>query len=317
MSIANPCSRSLLTGDIFGAICYKLVSLLFLVTLLPGSILFFSPGIAESAMNTDGKSPKRAILLVAFGASVPEAGTAFDEIEKRVREKYKNTEIRWAFTSKIIRSRLAAEGKNPDSPETALAKLMSEGYTQAAVLSLHVVPGEEFEYLQTNAAHFAEMDGGFEKVLVARPLLGNYDDMVRVAEILSRQFAPHGENEGVIFIGHGNGRHPSDAIYAAMNSNMMDRDKRFFVGTVEGHPTPDQIVPKLQAAQIRKVKLVPLLTIAGDHVRKDIAGDEPGSWKSILSKNGIESEILFSGLAQNPDIVSVWLDHLEEVISKM
>jgi len=296
---------------------HMLLLLLFLVPLLAGLILYFSPGIAESAMKTEGESPKKAILLVAFGTSVPEAATAFDEIEKRVREKYKDTEIRWALTSKIIRSKPSAQGKNLDSPEIALSRLMGEGYKEVAVLSLHVVPGQEFEELERNALQFAGMSGGFEKVVVARPLLGNYDDMTRVAGILSRRFTPEGESEGVVFIGHGNGRHPSDAIYGAMNSYMTDLDKRFFVGTVEGHPTPDQIVPKLRAAQIRKVRLVPLMTIAGDHVRKDIAGDDPGSWKSILAKNGIEGEALFSGLAQNPDIVSVWLDHLEDAISKL
>jgi sirohydrochlorin cobaltochelatase len=97
----------------------------------------------------------------------------------------------------------------------------------------------------------------------------------------------------------------------------MDRDKRLFAGTVEGHPAPDQILPKLQAAKIRRVRLVPLMTVAGDHVRKDISGDKPGSWKSVLAKSGIDSESLLSGLAQNSEIVSVWLDHLEDIISRL
>jgi sirohydrochlorin cobaltochelatase len=268
-------------------------------------------------MRTDGKPFQRAILLVAFGTCVPDAAKAFDEIEKRVREKYRDTEIRWAFTSKTIRARLAAQGKSMDSPEAVLSGLMSEGYTQAAVLSLHVVPGQEFQNLESNATHFAGIKGGFEKILVARPLLGNHDDMIRVTDILSRQFTPHGEKEGVLFIGHGNSRHSSDAIYVAMNAHMADQGKRLFVGTIEGHPSPDQLLPKLQAAKIRSVRLVPLMVVAGDHVRKDIAGDDPSSWKSILSNNGIECEALLDGLARNPEIVTVWLDHLEDVVSRL
>jgi sirohydrochlorin cobaltochelatase len=261
--------------------------------------------------------PQKAILLVAFGTSVPEAAKAFGEIETRVREKYKDTEIRWAFTSKTIRSRSAALGKSVDSPETALSRLMSEGYTHAAVLSLHVVPGKEFHDLYRNAMCFAGMSGGFEKLVVARPLLGNYEDMARVADILSHGFTPLLPGEGVVFIGHGNRRHPSDAIYVAMNSLLLDRDKRLFVGTVQGHPTPDQILAKLRDAGISRVRLVPLMTVAGDHVRKDIAGDGAGSWKSILSNSGIDCEPLFNGLAQNPEIVSVWLEHLEDIVSRL
>jgi sirohydrochlorin cobaltochelatase len=43
-----------------------------------------------------------------------------------------------------------------DSPETAFAKLMEDGYTHVAVLSLHTIPGEEFHelYLKSAFSHF-------------------------------------------------------------------------------------------------------------------------------------------------------------------
>lgn len=258
-------------------------------------------------------SPKKAILVVAFGTSVPEASKALDEIDAVVREKYQGAEIRWAYTSRTIRSRLAAQGKHFDSPETALAKLMDEGFTHVALLSLHVVPGEEFHDLYRNATRFSQM--GFERVTVARPLLGNYDDMFRVSAILSKKHAALEPGEGVLFIGHGNARHPSDAIYIAMNSLLMDLGP-FYAGTVQGHPAPAELLPKLKAAKLRKVKLIPLMTVAGDHARKDMAGDDPESWKSVLSQNGIECEALFRGLAQEHEIVQVWLDHLEEAFAK-
>ncbi len=257
-------------------------------------------------------------MLVAFGTDNPEASRAFGEIEKRVREKYSGVEVRWAFSSVTMRSRLAAAGKPVDSPETALSRLMDAGYNQVALLSLHVVHGMEFEQLARNAAQFAGMSGGFQKILTARPLLGNHVDMSRVARILCRRHDPRTEpGTGVVFIGHGNKRHHSDAVYMAMNALCNSCDKRVFVGTVEGHPNPDELIPALQAAGIRRVRLVPLMTVAGGHVRKDMAGDGPQSWKSILEKNEIVSEPLFSGLAEDPDIVSIWLEHLDEVFSKL
>ncbi|MGA2224331.1 MAG: sirohydrochlorin cobaltochelatase [Syntrophobacteraceae bacterium] len=69
-----------------------------------------------------GGTSKKAILLVAFGTSVPEAARAFGEIEKRVREKYPGIEVRWAFTSKTIRSRAAAQGTKLDSPAKLCAQ---------------------------------------------------------------------------------------------------------------------------------------------------------------------------------------------------
>jgi len=292
----------------------KNLILLFVASLVSGSLIFTSSGMTASMKKE--REHKKAILLVAFGTSVPEATKAFETIEKQVRDKYTGTEVRWAFTSRTIRSRqAAARGKIVDSPETALAKLMDEGYTHAAVLSLHVVPGEEFHDLRANSMLFAQMKGGFEKILVARPLLGNHTDMARVADVLSSRFQVGNAGEGVIFVGHGNSRHPSDAIYVAMDSLFRDRGAGFFAGSIEGHPTAGELLPKLAAAKVKKARLVPFMTVAGEHARNDIAGDDPESWKSALAKNGIESTTVLSGLSEYPEIVAIWLDHLEEVFA--
>ena len=279
-----------------------------------GAVRFFPLGNVASNME---KTSKKAILLVAFGTSVPKAAKAFGKIEKRVREKHPGTEVRWAFTSKTIRSRAAAQGTKLDSPATVLRAMAVDGYTHVAVLSLHVVPGEEFEHLCRDCERVQVMCKGIEKVEIARPLLGNSEDLKRVSKILAGKFAHPGHDEGSIFIGHGNKRHPSDAIYATMNYLLMDSGTRLFTGTVEGNLTPDELLPRLKAAGIRKVTLVPLMTVAGAHACKDMAGSKAGSWKSVLAKNGIESEAVFTGLAENPDIVTVWLDHLEEAASKL
>ena len=90
-------------------------------------VFFFSlaSGAGEAKHGAkDGKKP--AILLVTFGTSVASAPVAFTNIEQQVRQAYPDTEIRWAYTSKMIRKKLAKEGKILDSPEIALARLMDE-----------------------------------------------------------------------------------------------------------------------------------------------------------------------------------------------
>jgi cobalamin biosynthesis Co2+ chelatase CbiK len=37
----------------------------------------------------------------------------------------------------------------------------------------------------------------------------------------------------------------------------------------------------------------------------------------VLAANGIQSEPVFTGLAENPDAVAVWLDHLEEAFARL
>lgn len=123
----------------------------------------------------DGKAP--AILLVTFGTSVPSAQTAFAHIEQQVRKAYPKNEVRWAYTSEMIRKKLAKEGKVLDSPEIALAKLMDEGYKQVVMQSLHMIPGAEFHEMYKNGKLFGQMSGGFDRVMVASPLLSSNEAM--------------------------------------------------------------------------------------------------------------------------------------------
>ena len=256
---------------------------------------------------------KKAILLVAFGTTVPEARKAFDKIESQTRSAFPGVEVRWAFTSKTIRARLAAEGTLLDSPETALAKLMDGGFTHVAIQSLHVIPGVEFHELQKNARFFEQMAGGFERVAISRPLLSSHEDMKRAAAgLMGRIPRERKPEEAVLFMGHGSEKHPSDAMYGAMNAMLQDMDANVFMGTVDGYPGIEDLLPKLEARKVRKVWLMPFMTIAGAHAREDMAGEKPDSWKSILTAKGFACGAVLSGLAEYPEFADIWLEHLKE-----
>ena len=63
------------------------------------------------AAHGEKRTPKKAILLAAFGTTVPEAQKAFDQIEAQVKQAFPGIEVRWAYTSSIVRAKLAKQGK--------------------------------------------------------------------------------------------------------------------------------------------------------------------------------------------------------------
>jgi sirohydrochlorin cobaltochelatase len=272
---------------------------------------------AADALAKHGEKPpvKKAIVLVAFGTSDPEAAKAFDQVEKRAKERFPGVELRWAYTSRMIRAKLAKQGKLLDSPEVAFAKLMDEGYTHIAVLSLHTIPGEEFHELYQNARLFGQMSGGFQKVLVARPLLSSSKDMDTVAEALLKTIPGRKPGDAVIFMGHGTEHHPADVVYKAMNQVFQEQDANAFVAAVEGSSSLEEVIPKLKKRKVKRVYLVPLMSVAGDHAKNDMAGDEEDSWRSILTAKGFKVEPILRGTAEIPEIVDVWLDHLKSAFS--
>ena len=84
-------------------------------------IVIFSYTTVWAGDHGNKASKKVGILLVAFGSSIPSAQVSFENIDKKVKATYPGIPVRWAYTSSIIRKKLARQGKYLDSPEVALA----------------------------------------------------------------------------------------------------------------------------------------------------------------------------------------------------
>ncbi|WP_170180128.1 sirohydrochlorin cobaltochelatase [Desulfoglaeba alkanexedens] len=261
---------------------------------------------------------KKAVLLVAFGTSLPEAQKPYEIIEDRVRAAFPGVEVRWAYTSSIVRRKLAEEGAAVDSPETAMAGLMDDRFTHVAILSLHTIPGKEFHDLYQNARLFSLMAGGFQKVAVARPLLSSQQDMERVAAAMVNALpASRRPGDAVVFMGHGSAHHPADAIYGAMNALWQETDPDVYLATVDGHPPFERVLAKLKERKTTKAYLVPFMLVAGDHARNDMAGPGPDSWKSVLERENIQAEPVFVGTGEISGVVDVWLEHLQSAFDEL
>jgi sirohydrochlorin cobaltochelatase len=271
---------------------------------------------ALGAQHGKVKPEKKGILLVAFGSSIPEALVAFEHIEKKVREAFPEVPIRWAFTSHMIRKKMADEGKNLESVTQALADMAEKGFTHVAVQSLHTISGEEFHELNLTVRAFRNIPEGFDQIMTGLPLLGNQKDMERVvAAILSIIPEQRKPEDAVLLMGHGT-NHPSNTSYAALMWQLQLQDPNLFLGVVEGFPEINDILPILKERKIQKVWLMPFMSIAGDHARNDMAGPEEDSWKSILLHAGMNCEVILRGTGEYDEFVEIWIDHIRNTINR-
>jgi len=256
------------------------------------------------------KAPKKVgILLVAFGSSQPSAQVSFENIDKKAKATYPGTPIRWAYTSHIIRKKLAKLGKHLDSPEVALAKMQDEGFTHVAVQSLHTIAGSEFHDLRRTVGAFKIM-GGFQRLILGYPLLATQEDMQRVVEAILKTIpSERKKSDAVVLMGHGT-HHPANAFYAALMFQLQIEDPNIFVGTVEGYPEVNLIKELLLKRGIKKAYLMPFMSVAGDHAKNDMASDEEDSWKSILTQAGIQCVPILKGTAEYDVFVEIWVDHV-------
>ncbi len=281
--------------------------------ILTAGLLLTSAGTGFAGHHGAQKEQKTGILLVAFGSSEPSAQVSFDTIDARVREAWPDIPVYWAYTSRIIRHKLARQGKHLDSPAMALARMADEQFTHVAVQSLHTIAGSEYHDLRRVVGAFESM-GDFDKLILGFPLLSDQNSMEKaVAALFEMIPAQRKQQEAVVFMGHGT-HHPANAFYPALMFQAQQKDPLVFIGAVEGYPEIDVIKSWLKDRQVKTAWLLPFMSVAGDHARNDMAGDEADSWKSVLSRAGIACHPVLKGTAEVESFVNIWLSHLEEVL---
>ena len=81
---------------------------------------------------------------------------------------------------------------------------------------------------------------------------------------------------------------------------------------MEGYPGFDEALRRLkERPAVRRVELRPLMVVAGDHAKNDLAGDEPDSWKSMLEAEGYQVSCVLRGLGENPGVRALFAAHAE------
>lgn len=259
---------------------------------------------------------KPAIVLAAFGTSTA-AFETYKHLEAKVKERFPGYEVRWAFTSRKVRQKVAGEqGRElKDLPRT-LEELKYEGITRVAVQSFHLVPGKEWEVKIIRESRAVP---GM-KVVIGKPLMSSRKDKARVVEALGKTFPQDLKETAVVLAGHGSPSSQGEAAYLALEQALRSRypGRNVFFGVVEGKPTRDAALDAAKRSGASSVVFMPFLLVAGDHVDKDILGDGPDSWKSRLLKDRpLQVTGLRKGLGYNDEIVAIYLDHLDEALKSL
>lgn len=250
---------------------------------------------------------KKAILAVSFGTTFPETREkTIGAIEKALGKSFSDYDVFRAFTSKIVRKRIAVkENINIDDPAAALQKLADKGYEEVYVQSLHIIPGIEYGIVKQVVADYKDK---FKKIAYTQPLLDSFEDFQNLVNFLKKQSADLPSGQAMLWMGHGTSRSVF-TTYACLD-HMLAGTKSY-VGAVESYPHIDGEIKFLKRDQISKVVLQPMMIVAGNHAHNDMASDDSHSWKSILKAQGIEAQPVLKGLGEYPEIQQMFVKKLQ------
>ena len=256
-------------------------------------------------------SKKEAVLVVSFGTSHEDTlEKNISAIEREIGAKFPEITLRRAFTSGII-MRILREKRNIviDNTAEALERLLSEGYIDVTIQPTHIMNGDEYEKMCTQAAPYADR----LNITFGRPLLTTVADYKATAAAVMDTIAAPENDEAIVFMGHGTG-HYANAAYSQFEYILHDMGwKRAFVGTVEGYPELDEVERRLKEhPEIKRLRLYPLMIVAGDHAKNDMAGDEEDSWKTVLESAGYEVTTVLMGMGEMPGIRKIFAEHASD-----
>ncbi|MCR5446545.1 MAG: sirohydrochlorin cobaltochelatase [Schwartzia sp.] len=264
-----------------------------------------------------GLPDKDAILVMSFGTTVTDARrTTIEKTVEEIQQNHPDVKVVLAFTSNIVIERIAErEGKRYPMPEEALHALKAEGYTRVAMTTLDLFPGIEYTY-DTSVFHLYKAE--FKRATMGTPLIywmgqhGRRDDAMDFVKAVETQFPVREPHGGVLLMAHGS-PHPSNAFYDTIQSRLMQMGFRnVYVYTVEGRPNLSDVVPYLKRAGVQKITLMPLMMVAGTHVKKDMMADNPQSHKVQLEAAGFEVNPYLKGLGENEAVRRMYVERADE-----
>lgn len=262
---------------------------------------------------------KKALVVISFGSTFDETRLKdIGGVEQALANAFPAYDQYRAFTSNIIRKRLAERGVIVDDTETVLKNLQAAGYEEVVLQPTHLLHGEEFE--QKVLALKERFHDAFRNIIVSRPLIVTENDYQLAAAALVAQLPPLAEGEGVVFMGHGTPRNNNRAhgcTYVKLQAVFDSMQQPVIIGTVEDEDKPnlEDVLAKLKGRGYKRVHMYPLMVVAGDHANNDMYGDEPDSWKSQIEALGVATVGHLNGMGRYKSVQALYIQHVLQALA--
>ncbi len=248
---------------------------------------------------------KTPIVLAAFGTTSAAMDT-YSDIDRIVKATFTGHPVRWAYTSRMVRSHMNTKRRaSMKNPEQVLADLYDQGHRWAVVQSMHLIWGHEFYRL------VEEVRESGVRISMGLPLLTDPKDYNDTAMALLSSNGK-GNNHATVLVGHGTD-HPAWTAYPALERVLCTCGNNVHVATIEGESDMAETVDAVVRSGARAVRLVPLMLVAGVHVREDIAGEED-SWRTAFQAAGLSVSVDDRGMGKHPAIVDIFIRHIREAL---
>ncbi len=306
---------------------FRRICFFFLILGMWGMLMEISAAEAKLyKIKTPPLKEKPALVIAAFGTST-KAQITFDFFDQELQKNFPDYEIFWAFTSDIIRAkmnRIYAQRniqKRLLSLQEVLGLIYARGYRKAVVQPLQIFPGFEYKEVMEICKNFPGL-----RIVVGEPLLLRWENIHQVIKTLEREFLP--PEEGInILAAHGTeiSSDSANITYLGLSWFLEHHYPNVLLATVEGIPDAESVLKEAKKYPGQRVRFIPFMFVAGDHIMNDIMGQDPeeGSWRQEVEKAGkvvdcvttqIEGKTFYKGLGLYPEVDQIFIQSIKRML---
>ncbi len=223
---------------------------------------------------------KPALVITTFGSS-SQGKVAIEHFQQKLDRSFSEYELYWAYSSEIIRKK-----EQLPSLQQTLAQIESDGFRKAIVQPLHIFPGTEYQQLLETCNYFPGL-----RIIVGETLCHRWDFIKEVLEVVSSDFLT-GEDGLNLLALHGTplAADPVNATYLGIERLVTGLYPNVQAASIEGVPDHEAVINQISRIHedrtIKKVRIIPMMFLAGIHVEDDLMGTDD-SWRTMLEEMGI------------------------------
>jgi sirohydrochlorin cobaltochelatase len=259
---------------------------------------------------------KPAIIITAFGTS-SRAQMPLEIFENALVKQFPDYEVFWAYSSEIICRKLGLPGV-----QETLARVEAAGFRRAVVQPLHIFPGTEYQQLAETCTYFPGL-----RVFLSETLFHRWEFVKETLSVVEQEFLSVEEGLNLLAL-HGTplAADPVNIVYLGLERLVADRYPNVLAVSLEGIPDYEAVFAGIAHRNLRasyeKVKIIPMMYLAGLHAERDLMGGR-NSWCSVLEEMGFTAECsmvtcadnqYFKGLAYYPQVIAALLERLERAL---
>ncbi|QKF82151.1 sirohydrochlorin cobaltochelatase [Halarcobacter ebronensis] len=214
---------------------------------------------------------KRAIVLACFGSVIEQQ--KYLDLEEKVKEEYPDCEVFTSFSSRMVIKLLKKKKKEiyKNLPQT-LADVDMLGFKHVVVVSVNIYPTDEHEFLKKIVDGFKIFS--LANIGITNAILTTAKDTTEYLKELNEKVSK--EDTANLYIIHGTPKLNTIGIESISYTKELLKtlDARNFSCSLEGafpyFAINDSIKREIKAKGYKKVQVVPLLLVSGNHYIKDM-----------------------------------------------